>query len=185
MWIQPTTTEERVNFSQGGSLKWTNQVTRNPVFFYPQSTNYIYNPSRALVLHSWQWLTERRRDCEEGGRDLWSSMLEEWGVTPLPPPRDKKMQPFCQNAQLSRSLESELENAVKTGELRLSAKNLRDFPKHGDRFNLRDTILAGNYRNWSSSDHEMCISGFMWIFMPACKVGKTAALCTQVHNYPN
>ena len=56
-----------------------------------------------------------------------------------------KMQPFCQNSQLSRSLESELENAVKTGELKLSAKNLRDFPKHGDRYNLQDTILAGNY----------------------------------------
>ena len=56
-----------------------------------------------------------------------------------------KMQPFCQNSQLSRSLESELENAVKTGELKLSAKNLRDFPKHGDRYNLQDTILAGNH----------------------------------------
>lgn len=53
------------------------------------------------------------------------------------------MQPFCQNSQLSRSLESELENAVKTGELKLSAKNLKDFPKHGDRYNLRDTVLAG------------------------------------------
>ena len=57
-----------------------------------------------------------------------------------------KMQPFCQNSQLSRSLESELENAVKTGELKLSAKNLRDFPKHGDRYNLQDTILAGNHQ---------------------------------------
>ena len=56
------------------------------------------------------------------------------------------MQPFCQNSQLSRSLESELENAVKTGELKLSAKNLKDFPKHGDRYNLRDTVLAGKGR---------------------------------------
>lgn len=53
------------------------------------------------------------------------------------------MQPLGQNPQLSRSLESELESAVKTGELKLSAKNLRDFPKHGDRYNLRDTLLAG------------------------------------------
>ena len=59
------------------------------------------------------------------------------------------MQPFCQNSQLSRSLESELENAVKTGELKLSAKNLKDFPKHGDRYNLRDTVLAGKQiRQW-------------------------------------
>lgn len=63
-----------------------------------------------------------------------------------------KMQPFCQNSQLSRSLESELENAVKTGELKLSAKNLRDFPRHGDRYNLQDTILAGNYESHHLDD---------------------------------
>lgn len=57
------------------------------------------------------------------------------------------MQPFCQNSQLSRSLESELENAVKTGELKLSAKNLKDFPKHGERYNLQDTIIADLSRN--------------------------------------
>ena len=56
---------------------------------------------------------------------------------------DKKMQPFCQNPQLSRSLESELESAVKSGELKLQSKNLKDFPKHGDRYNLQDTTLAG------------------------------------------
>ena len=55
------------------------------------------------------------------------------------------MQPLGQSAQLSRSLESELENAVKTGELKLSAKNLKDFPRHGERYNLQDTLLAGNY----------------------------------------
>jgi len=36
---------------------------------------------------------------------------------------------------------------VKTGELKLSAKNLRDFPKHGERYNLRDTVLADLSRN--------------------------------------
>ena len=73
------------------------------------------------------------------------------------PPIVIKMQPFCQNSQLSRSLESELENAVKTGELKLSAKNLRDFPKHGDRYNLQDTILAGNY-NAHHLDDMMSVS---------------------------
>ena len=53
------------------------------------------------------------------------------------------MQPFCQNPALSRSLESELESAVKSGELKLSSKNLKDFPRHGERFNLSDTTLAG------------------------------------------
>jgi len=59
----------------------------------------------------------------------------------------KKMQPFCQNPQLSRSLESELESAVKSGELKLQSKNLKDFPKHGDRYNLQDTTLADLSRN--------------------------------------
>jgi len=57
------------------------------------------------------------------------------------------MQPFCQNPQLSRSLESELECAVKSGELKLQSKNLKDFPKHGDRYNLQDTTLADLSRN--------------------------------------
>jgi len=57
------------------------------------------------------------------------------------------MQPFCQNPQLSRSLESELESAVKSGELKLQSKNLKDFPKCGDRFNLKDTVIADLSRN--------------------------------------
>ena len=53
------------------------------------------------------------------------------------------MQPFCQNPQLSRSLESELESAAKSGELKLQGKNLKDFPRSGDRYKLQDTTLAG------------------------------------------
>jgi hypothetical protein len=62
------------------------------------------------------------------------------------------MQPFCQNPQLSRSLESELECAVKSGELKLQSKNLKDFPKHGDRYNLQDTTLAGKQNSAIFSD---------------------------------
>ena len=62
------------------------------------------------------------------------------------------MQPFCQNPQLSRSLESELECAVKSGELKLQSKNLKDFPKHGDRYNLQDTTLAGEQNSSFFSD---------------------------------
>lgn len=57
------------------------------------------------------------------------------------------MQPFCQNPQLSRSLENELECAVKSGELKLQAKNLKEFPKSGDRYKLQDTTLAGREIN--------------------------------------
>ena len=54
------------------------------------------------------------------------------------------MQPFCQNPQLSRSLESELESAAKSGELKLQGKNLKDFPRLAtDRYKLQDTTLAG------------------------------------------
>ena len=61
------------------------------------------------------------------------------------------MQPFCQNPQLSRSLESELESAAKSGELKLQGKNLKDFPRLGDRYKLQDTTLAGEIiSNWSS-----------------------------------
>jgi len=57
------------------------------------------------------------------------------------------MQPFCQNPQLSRSLESELESASKSGELKLQGKNLKDFPRLGDRYKLQDTTLADLSRN--------------------------------------
>jgi len=57
------------------------------------------------------------------------------------------MQPFCQNPQLSRSLESELESAAKSGELKLQGKNLKDFPRLGDRYKLQDTTLADLSRN--------------------------------------
>ena len=57
------------------------------------------------------------------------------------------MQPFCQNPQLSRSLESELESAAKSGELKLQGKNLKDFPRLAtDRYKLQDTTLAGLIR---------------------------------------
>ena len=60
------------------------------------------------------------------------------------------MQPFCQNPQLSRSLESELESAAKSGELKLQGKNLKDFPRLGDRYKLQDTTLAGSSQLLSS-----------------------------------
>ena len=45
--------------------------------------------------------------------------------------------------QLTRSLESELESASKSGELKLQCKNLREFPNHGNKYDLRDTVMAG------------------------------------------
>ena len=69
------------------------------------------------------------------------------------------MQPFCQNPQLSRSLESELESAAKSGELKLQGKNLKDFPRLAtDRYKLQDTTLAGLIIvfNWSITTDNHC-----------------------------
>jgi Leucine-rich repeat (LRR) protein len=49
--------------------------------------------------------------------------------------------------QLTRSLESELESACKSGELKLQCKNLREFPNHGNKYDLRDTVMADLSRN--------------------------------------
>lgn len=65
------------------------------------------------------------------------------------------MQPFCQNPQLSRSLENELEQAVKSGELKLQGKNLKDFPKSGGRYKLEDTTLAGRILSRPTPDLDL------------------------------
>ena len=62
------------------------------------------------------------------------------------------MQPAAVNAGASstqrRSLESELEIAVKSGELKLQCKNLSEFPRSlGKHFVLADTRLADMSRN--------------------------------------
>ena len=77
------------------------------------------------------------------------------------------MQPFCQNPQLSRSLESELESASKSGELKLQGKNLKDFPRLGDRYKLQDTTLAGtsqpalSFFNWSITTLTITATGIL------------------------
>lgn len=45
--------------------------------------------------------------------------------------------------QLTRSLEKILEEAHLSGELKLSGRKLRDFPRTGGKYDLSDTILAG------------------------------------------
>ena len=81
------------------------------------------------------------------------------------------MQPFCQNPQLSRSLESELESASKSGELKLQGKNLKDFPRLGDRYKLQDTTLAGtsqsalSFFNWSIITLTITATGILSPFV--------------------
>ena len=45
--------------------------------------------------------------------------------------------------QLSLSMEKLLEHASATGSLKLCARNLKKFPRHGDKFPLQDTVEAG------------------------------------------
>lgn len=52
--------------------------------------------------------------------------------------------------QLTRSLERILEEAHLSGELKLSGRKLKDFPKVGKnagnaKYSLQDTVLAGQY----------------------------------------
>lgn len=50
-----------------------------------------------------------------------------------------------QTSQLSRSLERILEDAHVSGELKLSGRKLRDFPKAAGKYNLNDTTIAGEF----------------------------------------
>lgn len=45
--------------------------------------------------------------------------------------------------QLGRSLERILEDAHLSGELKLSGRKLKDFPKAAGKYNLNDTVIAG------------------------------------------
>lgn len=45
--------------------------------------------------------------------------------------------------QLTRSLEKILEDANQSGELKLSNRKLKDFPKASSKYNLSDTVIAG------------------------------------------
>lgn len=45
--------------------------------------------------------------------------------------------------QLTRSLERILEEAHLSGELKLSGRKLKEFPKTGVKYNLCDTVTAG------------------------------------------
>ncbi|XP_071453646.1 leucine-rich repeat and calponin homology domain-containing protein [Hetaerina americana] len=50
-------------------------------------------------------------------------------------------------AQLTRSLERILEDASLSGELKLSGRKLKEFPKTGGKYNLNDTVVADLSKN--------------------------------------
>lgn len=51
--------------------------------------------------------------------------------------------PMLGHSQLTRSLERILEEAHFSGELILTNRKLKDFPKTGAKFALTDTVIAG------------------------------------------
>ncbi|KAJ3634166.1 hypothetical protein MTP99_011071 [Tenebrio molitor] len=50
-------------------------------------------------------------------------------------------------SQLTRSLEKILDDANQSGELKLSNRKLKDFPKTSEKYNLRDTVIADLSKN--------------------------------------
>lgn len=48
---------------------------------------------------------------------------------------------------LTRSLEKILDECSASGELKLSNRKLKDFPKYYGKFNLSDTVFAGKPNN--------------------------------------
>lgn len=59
-------------------------------------------------------------------------------------PHHRHLNPMQQN-QLTRSLERILEDAHLSGELKLSGRKLKDFPKVAGKYNLNDTVIAGKF----------------------------------------
>lgn len=54
--------------------------------------------------------------------------------------------PMLGHSQLTRSLERILEEAHFSGELILTNRKLKDFPKMGTKFSLTDTVIAGEFK---------------------------------------
>ncbi|EEB19707.1 hypothetical protein Phum_PHUM584210 [Pediculus humanus corporis] len=56
--------------------------------------------------------------------------------------------------QLTKSLERILEEAHLSGELKLSGRKLKDFPKSGGKYDLSDTVIADF--NYSRNFDKQC-----------------------------
>jgi hypothetical protein len=52
---------------------------------------------------------------------------------------------------LTRSLEKILDECSASGELKLANRKLKDFPKYYGKFNLTDTVFAGEFKRPRSS----------------------------------
>lgn len=66
--------------------------------------------------------------------------------------------------QLTRSLERILEEAHVSGELKLSGRKLKDFPKAAGKYNLNDTVIAGEYFQLSLSHVHVCVCMCVWFW---------------------
>ncbi|KAL0274085.1 UNVERIFIED_CONTAM: hypothetical protein PYX00_006602 [Menopon gallinae] len=53
--------------------------------------------------------------------------------------------------QLTKSLERILEEAHLSGELKLSGRKLKDFPKTGRKYDLSDTVIAGKITSFNNT----------------------------------
>lgn len=81
--------------------------------------------------------------------------------------------------QLTRSLERILEEAHLSGELKLSGRKLKDFPKVGKtgaaaKYNLQDTVIAGESLSIMRLCECVCAALGYWLrsrFHKGCEVG--------------
>lgn len=89
--------------------------------------------------------------------------------------------------QLTRSLERILEEAHVSGELKLSGRKLKDFPKAAGKYNLNDTVIAGEFFQLSLSVAAATIKSIAvraWVMMTmkgGCDAAAAAA-CNPLHS---
>lgn len=68
-------------------------------------------------------------------------------------------------SQLTRSLERILEDANQSGELKLSNRKLKDFPKASTKYNLSDTVIAGREVVSCRIIHLFLVAVFLYSFV--------------------
>ena len=75
--------------------------------------------------------------------------------------------------QLTRSLERILEEAHLSGELKLSGRKLKDFPKVGKvgaaKYNLQDTVIAGESSLFFPGISGVIPFFFLFVFLPSAR----------------
>lgn len=100
-----------------------------------QTVKSPWRPCLALETRKIAWKTEMKPTSVLA----WMWVSSQWDMAVLA----TNMSGHIQN-QLTRSLERILEDAHLSGELKLSGRKLKEFPKASSKYNLSDTVTAGS-----------------------------------------